>query len=345
MFHRFKPKAVAGLVLLASVGGCATNALRVEYAKSVGTQGKEAAEASKEFLRRVDRARRDANIELVAADPACGLDGGAKVRNLPRISAREPRGWLCVPPGWRADAHTVYSLEPLAPELEPTLDLIAALASYADALAEVVDRKQPDPMKPLIDALTTARAAQGAIQAIRNREGGPIPAVDDPRVVAVGKFVGFLAELSHEADQVRAIREVLKKYPQGPEPLIASLREDLEEWEDSRDADETARLAIIDAIRDRAVLSNPPVSIAQRREALIAFHNLEDERLSAAKIHPALDDALAELDAADKDLRRVIVENPRLTPKERKRRAELNRQRIVRALELVTSLVTTFRGG
>jgi hypothetical protein len=340
----FKRRLAAAL-LFAALSGCATNALRVDYARTVGEQGKETAAASREFLRRVDLARREANIELVAADPACGLDGGAKVRQRPRILAKEARGWLCVPPGWRRDDFTLYSLQPLTPELEPTFDLISALASYAEALTEIVDRKAPDPMKPLLDALATARAVQGTIQAIRNREGGPIPAEDDDRVKAVSGFVGLLTELSHEADQVRVIREVLKKHPRGVEAVTAALRADLRDWEESRDADASARLLIIDAIRDRAVQSNPPVSIGDRREAIVAFHNLQDERSAAAKIHPALDAALVELDTADKDLRRIIVENPNLNAKEKARVAELNRQRIVRALQRVTALITSFRGG
>jgi len=320
------------------------NALRVDYARSVGTQGKASAEASKAFLSRVDLARRDANIELIAADPACGETDAAKVRNVPRVEAREERGWLCVPPRWRPDPHTDFSLQPLGPELEPTLDLVAALTSYSEALAEIVEDEAPDPMRPLLDALATAGAVQSTIQAVSNRQGGPVPAVDDARVKAVGEFVGLLTELSHEAGQVKRIREVLRKHPRGAEPLIASLRADLEEWEQSRADDEVTRLAIVGAIRRRAIISRPPVPSAQRREAVTSYYNLQDAYSAAAKIHPALDVVLGELAAADANLRRVIVTNPRLTDKERARIAELNRQRIVRALERITALITAFRG-
>lgn len=345
MSQQFGVRTLVAALLLASVSGCATNALRVDYARTVATQGKATAGASKEFLHQVDRARREANIELVAADPACGEFEEAKVRNDPRVSAREARGWLCVPPRWNPDAHTVFSLQPLTPELESTLDLIAALSAYSEALAEVVEAKAPDPLKPLIDALTTARTVQGTIQAVRNREGGPIPAADDARIAAVGQFVGFLTELSHEADQVRRIREVLAKHPEGAVPLISKLRGDLAEWEESRIDDDVTRLAIVAAIRRRTIMSRPPVSIAQRREAVTSFYNLQDASHAAAQIHPALDKVLEELESADKDLRRVIVHNPKLNPKERARVAELNRQRIVRALERVTALITSFRGG
>ena len=331
------------LLGLAGSAGCATNALRVDYARTVGTQGKAAAEASREFLRHVDRTRRGANIELVAADPACH-EPRPKVRKKPRVTAREGRGWLCLPPGWNWDDTDEFSLHPLTPELEPTFELIGALASYAEALTEIVDTKPSEPLKPLLDALTTARAAQDLVQTIRNRPGRPIPAADDARVKAVTDFVGFLVELSDEADKVRRLREVIAKHPEGAGPVIASLRDDLLTWNGSRASDELLRLAVMEAIVDRTVGRRPPASVGERRDAVSSLYALKDAHDASRALYPALRKVLDELETADKDLRRVLVRNPDLTPKERAKIAEINRQRIVRALNSLTALITSFRG-
>lgn len=331
------------LILAAGLTSCATNTLRVDYARTVGTQGRATAEASREFLNRVDIARREANIELVAADPACHTEP-AIVRRSPRVHANGDRGWLCVPRGWKPDPSYNFSLHPLTPQLEPTFDLIAALSSYAEALTEIVDTKPSDPLKPLLDALATARAVQGTLQAVRNRTGEPIPAADDPRVAAVSGFVGFLTELSDEADKVRRLRQVLAKHPEGARPLIQALREDLRGWNRIRAGDELLRSTIVEAIVQRTIDRRPPASVAERREALSSYYTLADAHRASAQVYPALTKVLDELESADRDLRRVLVETPNLNPKEKRKVAEMNRQRIVRALEGVTALITSFRG-
>lgn len=344
MSRQVTTKAVAGLLLLAGVSACATDALRVDYARTVAAEGKAAAEASKEFLHRVDIGRREANIELVAADPACGAESKAKVRKTPRIEAREGRGWLCVPPRWNPDEHHEFSLRPITPELAPTLDLISALTSYTEALGAIADEKADDPLKPLLDALETARAAEGAIQALRNRTDLLVPAADDKRIEAVRGFVALLVELAHERDQVKRLRAVVAKHPEGAAPVIASLRSHLRLWETRRGADAAVREFIVASIVKRSVDSRPPTSISARREALTSYYALSDANDASAKIHPALDDVLRELDKADRGFRRVLAPNPDLNDKERARIAELNRQRIVRALQSLTALITSFRG-
>lgn len=62
--------AMLGAVLV--LAGCATNQLRLEYAGDVAARAKATTLAADFYLREVDATRTEANIELVAADPACG---------------------------------------------------------------------------------------------------------------------------------------------------------------------------------------------------------------------------------------------------------------------------------
>jgi hypothetical protein len=337
-------RCVGILLVLVATAGCGLNALRLDYARNVGSQGKAAAEASGSFLQRVDLARRDANIELVAADPACGGRSPALVRYVPRLAAREPRGWLCVPPGWKEEGSSPFPLRPLTPELKPTFDLVGSLADYADALTKVVDAKGSDPTKPLLDALETARTAQDALNAIGGGSGGAVPAAGDPRVKAVTAFVQMLAELSEEADKVRRVRAVLVKYPDGAAPLVAALRNDLRRWNLSLQGDLTSRQIVAGALQRRSIDRDPPDTIAERRETMARYYALDDTRRATSAIYPNLVKALDDLGEADADLRRVIVDHPQLNKKERARIAEINRQRVVRALQNLTALINSFRG-
>ena len=75
------------------------------------------------------------------------------------------------------------------------------------------------------------------------------------------------------------------------------------------------------------------------------FYGLEAASRASGRIYPVLDGVLVALDQSDRDLRRILPESPSLSRKERDRVAEINRQRIVRALESVTAMITSFREG
>lgn len=337
MLARSKLYSVAAAVALVATSGCATNAIRVEYAGNVAAQGKAATNASREFLARVEQARQEANIELVSADPICGRSP-ARVRPEPNMAAAPRPGWLCGGAGG-----ILLNLRAPHDDLQPTFALVESIASYADALTEIVDADPLDPAQELTDALETARAAQGALVAVLGGTG-PVPASDDPRVAAVTGFIGFLGELQDEATTVKKLRKLLAENPQGAEGVVRVLRDQLRTWENSRKADELLRQTVNTALLRSVIEKNPPATPAERREALTSWYSRDATRRASARIQPALDAVLATLGQADQDMRRVLRENPDLKPAERRKIAELNRKRIIRALDLFTSLVTSFRG-
>lgn len=332
---------VAGALLLA---GCGINALRTEYAGKVGTQGSAVAAASSEFLKRVDSSRRSANIEMVAVDPACGRSP-AFVRGDIAYQLSTP-GWLCVPEGALPSASdSRFGMRPISQDLEPTVVTIGALASYAEALSDIVDSEPSDPLKPLLDALATARSAQGLLLAVTGSESGQIPPANDARLTAIQEFVGLLSELSDEAAKVTAVRKLLAEHPEGAALTIAALKGHLLTWENSRKGDDATRVLINAALLRRVVVANPPAAPDARRKAMTTFYDMQNTARTSAEIYPALVKALDDLAEADADLRRVIVEHPNLSKKERARRAEINRQRAIRAMDGLAGLITAFKGG
>lgn len=344
MIESRRLRAMTTISLLALLSGCGINTLRLEYAGNVAAQGKAAAAASREYLAQVDVGRDEANTELFAADPACGRSPEAVVRSMPRPRlAPTVRGWLCVPQGEEpAGSDSRLSLRPLAAELEPTVALIDALSSYADSLAEIVEAKSSDPAQGFTDALATARAAQGTLTAITGAGGG-FPAADDPRVVAVTSFIGFLGELQGEAKKVAELRAIILDNPDGAETTINALRSDLQGWENQRKADLLLRQTLLGTRLARLVSVAPPAADKERREAMAAFNASSRNYRASARIQPALDAVLSTLLQSDRDLRRVLRVHPNLSKKERAKVAEINRKRLIRALDGVTALITAFK--
>lgn len=326
-----------------ALSSCGINSLRTQYAANVGHEGAEVTAASSEFLHDVEASRRLANIELVVADPACGTNP-AFVRGQIRMRQQQP-GWLCLSPGEKPQLlDRQLGMSPIASQIQPTVLLIASLGAYTTAIADVVDSKPSDPMKPLLDALETAHSAQGLLLAISGGQDGPIPGSDDKRVKAVSDFVQFLAGLSDEAARVRHLRELVAKNPDGAQPLIDALQDHLATWENSRKADDGLRVAVNGVLLRRMLDVRPPGSPDARRRALIRFYQVQDAVGAASEIYPTLSKSLGELADADKDLRRILVEHPNLTKAERAKVAELNRERAIKAMDMLAALVTSFKG-
>jgi hypothetical protein len=336
---RYIPVVFGALLMTA---GCATNALRVEYGQTVVDKGKAATAASRTFINQVDQGREELEIELIAADPLCGrTPNQAFVRAQPRSGARAPAsGWLCA---WSA-TYGPYSIARGRPDdqINRSIELIDAITAYTAALSEVLDEEVADPAVAFSNALATGLAVQNAVTAVTGGEG-PLPGANDPRVVAVRGFISFVSDLAEEAHRVRGLRAVVSRHPQGAEPLIESLRGDLEDWEDRR----KTQAIMMQEINDRlvaAALRGTPMTVAQRREVLRANYDRAAKNRAGALLRPALIQLLDAFQKADRDFRRIIVEDPELNDRENRRIAELNRQRIVEGLERVTALITAFRG-
>ena len=333
--------------LAISLIGCATNALRIEYASDVAAKGKVAAAASRDFLVKVDATRVAANIDLIAVDPAC-VPNTAYVRRQPLLVRfknpdKPPRGWLCAP---QAIAGVTYddsfSLAPLGGDLEPTFVLIDALGAYSAAITAILDDKGPDPVKDLTDALGLARSADGLLHALA---GGTaiVPAADDPRLSAVGKFIQFVSDLRTEQDKAKRLK-LLTDSPEGSADIVRALRRHLAVWELSRKADEGLRFALSGILIAKAQAAEPPLRMAQRRDFARSYYDRAAAVVTSAKLKPALDAVLTEVGDADADLRRVIVEHPKLNETERRKLAQITRERVGRAFDTLTQLVLAFKG-
>jgi hypothetical protein len=337
--QRFAP-----LLLVVALGGCAINALRVEYAGNVGAAGQAAAVGARDFLALAEQTRNEANIEIIVADPTCGQPGAIFRSKLEVTSKRPRRGDFCRAITPQDDPKTAARFSTVDPseDLEPAFDLIDVLVDYTDILADIAAQEPVDAARQIDQTLETASALEDAFSALLGRQGGVTPAPDDPRVVAVKGFLGLVLALKKEADQVTQLRAVLADNPNGAKPMIGALRRSLSAWEGSRKNDSLLRLGVTNALAKRVLDAVPPSKPAERREALRTEYSARAKARAEDRFHPAVLRMLSELESADADFRRVIVKDPALTKAERRKLAELTRQRVVSALQTFTALVKAF---
>jgi hypothetical protein len=344
---RYGLKTLTFAVAVFALQGCATNALRLEYAGDVAAQGQIAAAASREFLVKVDAARVTANLDLIALDADC-RPKNAFLRRAPLLTAIKdpkapPRGWLCTRAHVEGQTHeTPISLAPMTNDLEPTFVLIASLASYSNAISAILEQETIDPGAEFLETVALAQSAGNLIKAISG-SGPTVPGTDDPRVSAIAEFVTFLGELAEEADQVKQLREFAAS-DKGNGAVIMQLRDHLANWELGRKGDENLRYLQTQIMLEANLQIDPPLPPAQRRELAKGLYDRAAALNSSARLFSALDATLQELADADADLRRVLKKNPNLTAAERQKVGRLNRQRVTRALQALTSIVTSFSG-
>jgi hypothetical protein len=335
---------IAPLLLLTGLSGCAINALRVEYAGNVGAAGQAAADGARTFLALAGQTRDEANIEIIVADPACAQPGAIFRPDLTVVSATPRTGDFCKQITPQDDSNRVTRFSTLDPteDLASALDLIEVLIGYTDTLADIAAEEPIDATRRIDQTLETASALEDAFNALLSRQGGVTPAPNDPRVIAVKDFLSLVLALQKEADQVVQLRAVLAKNPNGAKPMIGALKRSLSAWEGSRKNDVLLRSGVTKILTKRVLDAVPPSKPAERREALRTEYSARAKARAEDRFHPSVIRMLSELESADADFRRVIVKDPALTQAERRKLAEITRQRVIAALQTFTALVKAF---
>ncbi|MDF7776950.1 hypothetical protein P1X14_16960 [Sphingomonas sp. AOB5] len=342
------------LILLAlglALGGCALNALQVEYAGNVSAKGKIAVAATRTYLGKVSASRELANLDLVGLDANCMPDiaylrmepalfqKDAKGEEIPVASL--PRGWLCdaeEKPG----SNIAFSLAPIGRELEPTIELLDSLSLYFEAIDKILTPQGPSPKDDLAAAISLAQSGDALLHAIVG--GKPVlPAKDSARSKAILGFGNFLAELLAEDDKARQLQR-LAASDAGSAQLVAALLDHLRAWEDSRASNERTRTITAFVIMDRQLRGKQVMTPSARQDVVKTYYTRAAADLEASRLYPALAGALKELDEADAALRRVLAGGNRLTDADRIKLARITRDRVGRAFDTLAALILSFRG-
>ncbi|KQM89543.1 hypothetical protein ASE70_16330 [Sphingomonas sp. Leaf22] len=331
--------AVLPILTLASlVCGCATNAIRLDAAGTVQAQSREAVTATASYFDAIEQRRREAAAALVASDSSCLPVTPLRIQ-VPIVPDAPPAP-LCLSAEAPMQGYAAFDIDigsnPRA-VLEPRIALIAAISDYADALAAIVEAPKTD-----VSAELTAFADQADRLA---RFTNFVASTDLPNINAavaseqgqsLVALIAFADDLAREARQVRDVRALVLERGAVVDRALASLSVQVTAWGKgaARNADDLYGNALFRTyIRNRATLP------ADQREQLAARifaarEAAKDGPVRAARVADAIDLAAK----AQAGLRDALA--GRLTRQQRRAAAQLNIERITRALGLIASLAT-----
>lgn len=332
--------AMRKLLVLVLLAGCATNATRLGRGKALGVAGAGAATATAGFIDRVRVARENANIALVASSPTCAWGDRIILRG------DDPRGTdgtlTCRPRGQAANpaaGDQVVSLRPIPPQaLRPTTDTLAALVAYLDAVNAVMAGESPDVASKVGDALGYAIKAQAGLNAVLKAHLAVIPALTDAQQAAITDLAKLVNELAAERHKARQLENLVARQNAVVRPLIDSLDRQVALWgAASLEGDVQLADASLTAAA-RQLGDGQPADLASRA-ALIRMI-IEGRRTTAAvpAVIAEVHNSLKEMADAQDTLVAAYTANPGWTKAERARQAQLNRKRLLGALEAIAAV-------
>ncbi|KQN25373.1 hypothetical protein ASE86_03790 [Sphingomonas sp. Leaf33] len=329
--------------------GCATNALRVETTRSFVDTSTATVASAKAYLGDVAQRRRAANAALIAAEPSCqpyrdAVTNRYVVYVRKAAVARGRPDSFCVPSRERpSDANSFpLELDPISRQLlKPRLAVLAATADYASALAKVLDGKSPD----LDEELGGIAGKLDDVGVIAGVAGVRVPsaasALGSKEGTALVAALQMVADLAHERRQVADIRRIALQsgdaVDAGLESILADMRDFAEADHDSVARAERANVLVYRRQTDLR-------DFEQRRAVALALANVEEDFAASAASARQAEAAVLVLIEAHRDLRAVLQPDPTLTAAQKKRVAEITRQRIWRALDLISGAVSALAG-
>lgn len=363
-------KTLSTLLIASTIlSGCGLNAVRVETASNVSTLASTVASQANAILTDAQHRRERALLTLVASDPSCSPqfplwiyvpDGSAR----PTLPTKPgPAVALCAdgqyggitPPGFR---RSQLDLSPNVEDaIKPTLELIAAVSLYNQALSKVIDSPKANIGKEIDDAITLAQDAQAQATALGFKGLPDFPGLTDDQIKTAEALLQMIYDLDHERRQVKAIGVIYAK--QGVLmgivcPLVAPGKTSdcvTHEGILPRLAAQVDNWVQIVSIGSNQLDTNSLARAYERERsslgfegrmafvALISDASKENDRIKSARL--AFRESLVALSSLNSDLDRQLNKPSK---EDRAKAAVITQQRITRALSLVLKAVAAWKG-
>uniref|UniRef100_UPI0035CB1368 hypothetical protein n=1 Tax=uncultured Sphingomonas sp. TaxID=158754 RepID=UPI0035CB1368 len=333
---------LAGIALIAALGGCAANALRLEMAGTVSSAATAVVDQSNAAIARARAARVAANAALIASDASCSPGSDTVYIYVPnaQFDSRKPPPPLCARPapaggflprpGYDVAAVSVAPLPEDA--IKPTLALIGAIADYQGALAKIVAEPNADVQKELEAIAAKASSAKTLAEGVTGAKLPTLPDLKSKQATSAIALLQFVADLVKEARKTADVRRLVVQ--RGPQvmAIVPQLREQLAVWHGIVQGTDLATQTN-SLLRVYEQEKQLPGSTFDQRRSFIERINaaLADEAGLPAK-QAALNTVLDEFVAVHAAL--VDALNGNYTPEMRRRIAKLNEQRLLSALKL-----------
>ena len=339
--HRYLGAVIASALLLTS---CGYNSVRLARASDVVEAGNGAVASTREFLKQVVSARDEANVSLVASDEGCAWGQTIVLRG----DLRPPSKSICLPLGTPADPRLndlQISLEPIPDaQLKPTLDAIAALASYLEAVNTIVGRKNPDVSGDLADAYGKALQAQADLATVTGSKTTLIPKLSDAQSNAIKGLIDIVVQLATEEQKVRDLRQIVTSQNSTVVAVIDNLKASVDTW---ASGSLKGDLELTDAAfiqMGRKLAAQPPVYKGYDARRAVIQRVIASHKAVAAvpALTAAINKSLTEVRSAQDDLVDGLSAHPHWTDKERTQAAALNRARLLGALHAIAAVAAAF---
>jgi hypothetical protein len=180
------------------LAGCATNALRVESADEVSQLSRGLSIAAKIQLEAASQRRTQAYTSLIASDTSCQPNNPVYI--YVRQNAGVKPASLCAPDSVTPiPGHDIVELDlgPIAAEsLEPTYNLIGAIAAYGTALNKIVETPNADIAGDIATAIALAGRAEALAKGLGASGIPSVKALSDDQVKTASALLQFLSDLA-----------------------------------------------------------------------------------------------------------------------------------------------------
>jgi hypothetical protein len=330
----------AGALLL---GGCGTNALRVESAGEIATFAKVVSQQAHDVLAEVDARRERAFVTLIASDESC--EPVQPVLLLVPVTAPGPGSAsapLCAASG--TSPPEGYMVEPLefsplsTTAIQPTLDLAGAVAVYGEAMAELAMQPSIDSAQRLDEILALASRARATATGFGLRSIPELNTLSDEQKSSATKLIDLMLALQSEQQRAQDIKRLYADKAAQIQSILPELSRQIERWVTVAGvgADQITTTSLERAYRDQGSRLD-----LEGRIALITL--IFDARSQPARTEQAsasFQDAVDTLQHENEHLGQLLT-NP--SAEDRARAAQISQQRILGALEQIAQALTAWK--
>jgi hypothetical protein len=321
-------RTILSATVCLSVSGCATNAIELDRAATMSDAGRVAGAATLDMANRSVKANRDTIIEIVTYDPNCKIP-------RPEITLSDKPGIKLCDPDDQSDS--ISFARQTRKDLLPTLAVIEGITSYLDAVDEILAREPID----LVGSLTNAKSDLEAISTITG--GGGKPLLSDEQTAAVTSVSQLVQVLLSEAEKGGDLRELEKnrqKDGASVEASVKALKTLNTQWFTGLQGYLKTQKTLATTSFEKA----PPSDLDRRRAAIARLYDIHDQIESAPELKAKVDELADTFAQAHKEYLELLPagSKAKLTPAEKRKHAELIKQRVRAALHSLASLVSAF---
>lgn len=338
---------LVGFLLLA---GCGANVLRLESAQRVSDSTSAMVNSADAAIALARQREQEAAATLVASDPSCSprssIQTYRRVQTRGRVTRSVP---LCVDSqgpklryeGYEPDPNLI-SLRPVPQQsLKPTLLMIAAIGDYGAGLAKIVARPDADISKEIGDFAAKADSALALANALSDAK---LPTVSDllakEQVKSALKLVEFANKLAEESRRVRDVSALAREHDAEIATFVPLIKKQLGLWLDvvGKGSGQVVVGNLVRAYdRERGKLTYDQ-RLPRVQQVMAARDDMEAWPMRIQTIDQALDKIVK----SESELTRMLA--GKFTKAERRRIASINADRIAEGMQLIASVIASWRG-